>query len=99
MEQRRELRPMLFRDRAARKLLDAAARERAVLVVVEILHRESEDRKFLRQFNVERKIVERRYQLAMAQIAGAAEDHNNARFVVMALFDRMNQMARIEGPV
>src|SRR5713101_1211968 len=48
MEQRRELRPMFFRYWAARELLDSAARKHPVLFVVEILQRESEDRKFLR---------------------------------------------------
>ena len=89
MQHRRELRPVFFLDRAARELLDAAAREGAILLVVEILHREAENRELVGKLAVEHQVVERGHQLAMTQVAGAAENHDDARIVVIALLDRM----------
>ncbi len=96
MEQGGELRPVFVLDRAARELFDAAERERAILLVVEILHRETEDRELVGQFAVEQEIVQRGNQLAMAQVAGAAEDHQDAWIVVMAFLDGVIE---IDGPV
>src|SRR5208282_4707763 len=98
MQHRGELRPAFFLDRAARELLDAAERERAIPFVVEIFHRETEDRELVGQFAVERKIVQRGNQLAMAQVAGAAENHHDAGIVVMAFLDGM-EVIEINGSV
>ena len=98
MQHRRELRPVFFIDRAARELLDTAERERAVLLVVEILHRETENRELVGQFAVERQVVQRRYQLATTQVAGATEDHDDARLVVIAFLNRM-QMIEINASI
>ena len=89
---------MLFVDRAARELLDTAQRERAILLVVEILHREPEDRELVGQFAVDQQIVQRGNQLAMAQVAGAAENHDDAWIVVIAFLDGM-QMIEIDASI
>ena len=99
MQHRGELRPVFFLDLAARELLDAAERERAILLVVEILHREAEDRELVGQFAVDRKIVQRGNQLAMAQVAGAAENHHDARIVVIAFLDGMEMVEIDRSPV
>jgi len=90
---------MLFLDRAARELLDTAQRERAVLLVVEILHRESEDRELVGQFAVNEKVVQRGNQLAMTQVAGAAENHDDAWIVLIVFLHWMEMIEVDSSPV
>src|ERR1700683_5513429 len=78
-QQRREAGPILVANRLAGKFLDAVARERAILLVVEVLARKRDYREVVREQPVDHQIVERGQELAMTQVAGAAEDAYQAR--------------------
>src|SRR5439155_3236826 len=76
VEQRvRVLGPVRLVEGAAREALDAVAGNRAKARVVELVAGEADDSKVGRQHAVERQIVDGGKELAGAQVAGAAEDH------------------------
>ena len=68
--------PLRFVYRAPREALDALARERAVRLVGERIAAGADDGDARRKQAIEMQVVERRQQLAVRQIAGAAEDHD-----------------------
>ncbi len=78
MEQRCEPGPGGFVELLARELFDAGAGELAIGVVVDMFHREADDREFLGEFRIDHQIVERGKELAVAEVAGSAENHEDA---------------------
>ena len=71
-----ERRPLRFVYRPPREALDAFARERAVRLVGERIAPGADHGDAGRKQAVKMQVVQRRQQLAMRQIAGAAEDHD-----------------------
>ena len=75
----RELRPHLLVERIARVILDRLLHPLAEVVVALRCARRADDRELLRQQPAERERVQRRDQLLRRQVAGRAEDDEDAR--------------------
>ena len=74
-QRRREIVPCLRIERPARKSTDSVLRELAIRIVIEARPSDSNNRHARGKQPVEIEVVERGQELAMRQIAGAAEDH------------------------
>ena len=72
--------PAFFVEAAAREPLDAVTGELPVPVVVELLPADADDGDTGRKQSVDVQVVERRQELAVREIAGAAEDDEGDRF-------------------
>jgi len=62
------------------KLVHAAVKAFAKLLIAQRLHVHADDGELIRHAPVLREVKQRRYQLAPRQVAAAAEDHENGGF-------------------
>src|SRR6185295_12764145 len=81
-------------ERRRRELLQILAQLGAERGVVHLGAADADDRELLRQEAGDREVVERRDQLALREVAGSAEDHQDARRRGLAVRGRRFVLSR-----